>query len=136
MVVTLALGATCTHAQKLNEQQVPAVVKAALTKAYPAAKDIKWDKEEGKYEASFDLNKTDHSVLFEADGKIAQTEVEIELNQLPKGVVEYIQSHYKEKAKEAAKITDANGTVTFEAEIKGKDLIFDTNGKFVKEMKD
>jgi len=40
------------------------------------------------------------------------------------------------KIKEAAKITDAKGVVTYEAEVTGKDLIFDASGKFLKEIKD
>ncbi len=38
--------------------------------------------------------------------------------------------------KEAAKITDAHGVVTYEAEVKGMDLLFDSAGKFLKEVKD
>jgi hypothetical protein len=34
------------------------------------------------------------------------------------------------------KITDAKGSITYEAELKGKDLIFDSKGKFIKETKD
>jgi hypothetical protein len=66
-----------------------------------------------------------------------ETEVEIEINQLPRGIEEYVKTNYKgQSIKGAAKITAANGTVTFEAEIKGKDLIFDSNAKFIKETKD
>jgi hypothetical protein len=62
--------------------------------------------------------------------------VEIELNQLPKGVLDYVKKNYKDvSVKEAAKITDANGIVTYEAEIKGMDLLFDNNGKFIKEIR-
>ena len=87
-------------------------------------------------QASFNLNKTDNSVLMDAQGNIIETEVEIELTQLPKGVLEYVKTHYARKQpKEAAKITDAKGLVTYEVEIKGMDLIFDSNGKFIKELK-
>ena len=51
--------------------------------------------------------------------------------------MEYVKKTYKEdEVKEASKITDANGTVTYEAEVKGKDLIFDSNGNFIKAIKD
>jgi hypothetical protein len=67
---------------------------------------------------------------------LGKTAGEIELNQLPKGVLEYVKANYKgQKVKEAAKITDAKGTVTYEAEIKGMDILFDSNGKFIKEIK-
>ena len=62
--------------------------------------------------------------------------MEIELNQLPSGVLDYVKANYKgQSVKEAAKITDVKGAVTYEVEIKGMDLIFDSNGKFIKEIK-
>lgn len=138
MIVTAAalLGITA-HAQKIQEKDVPAEVKSSFTKHFATAKEAKWEKENGNYEAEFDLNKTEQSALFDAKGSLLETEVEIELKQLPAGVVEYVKAHYaNQSVKEAAKITDAAGAVTYEAEIKGMDLIFDSNGKFVKELKD
>ena len=125
ITIVVLVIATFSFAQKLQEKNVPANVKSAFQKSYPTAKSIKWDKEADKYEASFDLNKSDHSVLLDANGSIIETEVEIELNQLPKGVLTYVKSKYAgNKAKDAAKITDAKGSVTFEVAIKGLDLIF------------
>jgi hypothetical protein len=137
LLVVAVMITSLTFAQKMQEKEVPAPVKNAFQKQYPTASDVKWDKEGEKFEASFDLNKTDNSVLFDAQGNIFETEVEIELNQLPKGVLEYVKANYKgQKVKEAAKITDAQGKVTYEAEIKGMDLLFDANGKFIKEVKE
>lgn len=139
--LALMMGAvmitSLTFAQKLQEKEVPAQVKTSFQKHYPNTKEVKWDKEGEKFEASFDLNKIDNSVLFDAQGNILETEVEIELNQLPKGVLEYVKTNYKgQNVKEAAKITDAKGTVTYEAEIKGLDLLFNSNGTFIKEIKE
>jgi len=137
LMAVAAMITSLTFAQKMQEKDVPAPVKNAFQKQYPTASDVKWDKEGEKFEASFDLNKIDNSVLFDAQGNILETEVEIELNQLPKGVLEYVKANYKgQKVKEAAKITDAQGKVTYEAEIKGMDLLFDANGKFIKEVKE
>ena len=108
----------------------------AFQKNFPQAKVEKWEKEGSNFEAEFELNKTEQSVLFDAQGNLLETEVEIELNQLPKGVLEYVKANYiGQKVKEAAKITDAKGTVTYEAEIKGMDILFDSTGKFIKEIK-
>lgn len=52
---------------------------------------------------------------------------------MPAGVAQYVQAHeHGAKIKEAGLVTDAKGMVTYEAEIKGKDLIFDKAGKFIK----
>jgi len=137
LMMVAAMITTLTFAQKLHEKDVPAQVKASFQKHYPNIKEVKWDKEGKKFEASFDLNKKDHSVLFDAQGNILETEVEIELSQLPKGILEYVKTNYKgEKVNEAAKITDANGIIVYEVEIKGLDLLFDSNGKYIKETKD
>ena len=61
--------------------------------------------------------------------------MEINVDALPSNVRDYVSKHHVgEKIKEAAKISDSKGTITYEAEIKGKDLIFDSNGNFVKEV--
>ena len=138
LIVTtvVMLFVTLSFAQKMQGKNVPTNVKSSFQKNYPAVKNVKWDKEGDKYEASFDLNKNDNSVLMDAKGNIIETEVEVELNQLPQGILDYVKTKYAGKqAKEGAKITDAEGKVTYEVEIKGMDLIFDNNGKFIKELK-
>jgi hypothetical protein len=136
LMTVAAMITSLTFAQKLQEKDVPTPVKTAFQKQYPNTKGVKWDKEGEKFEASFDLNKIDNSVLFDAQGNILETEVEIELNQLPNGVLDYVKTNYKgQSVKEAAKITDGKATITYETEIKGMDLLFDNNGKFIKEIK-
>ena len=138
-LIMLALGVSTSiaYAQKMKNTEVPALVNTAFQNQYAKVTDVKWEKESENFEASFDLNKTDHSVLYNAQGKVLETEVEIELKQLPAGVLEYVKSNYKgESVEEAAKITDSKGIVTYEIEVDDKDLIFDSNGKFLKESKE
>lgn len=126
---------SCADAQKLKEADVPAAVKTTFEKQYPGAK-AEWEKEGTNYEAEFDYNKEEMSVVIDAAGNIIETEVVIDKGKLPAAVLTYVQSHYAGKdIKEAAKITDAKGTVTYEAEIKGMDLLFDSTGTFIKEVK-
>ncbi len=127
---------TFSFAQQLKETQVPSAVRNGFYKEYPNITKVKWDKEKDKYEASFDVKNIPNSVLFSASGSIIETETSISLSQLPKGVIEYVRTNYMgQKVVGAAKITDAKGVATFEAEIKKGDLLFDTNGKFLKEVK-
>lgn len=130
------LFSTLTFAQETPGKDVPAKIKAALQKQFPNAKEVKWEKENGNYEAEFDMNKADYSALFDVDGHLLETEVEIKVSELPNAALTYIKANYAgQKIKEAAKITNNKGTVTYEAEIKGIDLLFDSNGKFIKEVK-
>ncbi len=136
IVIALIMVSLVSFAQKTKEQNVPQIVKNTLLQKFPKAKEIKWDKEGKNFEASFDLNNVDNSVLFSQEGKIVETETEIMVSQLPKNALQYLKDNYKnQKVKEAAKIVTEKGTLLYEAEIKGKDLFFDENGNFIKRDK-
>lgn len=136
LMTVAAMITSLTFAQKMQEKEVPAPVTTAFHKNFPQAKVEKWEKEGDNFEAEFELNESEQSVLFDAQGRIIETEIEIEISQLPNGVLDYIKTNYKgQSVKESAKITDTKGTVTYEAEIKEMDLLFDSNGKFIKEIK-
>jgi hypothetical protein len=136
LLLVMMIGSSA-FTQKIQEKDVPANIRAAFQKQYPKVTKAKWSKEGVNFEAEFDLNKEESSVLMDASGNLIETEVEIETSQLPKEIATYIKANYSNKSiKEAAKITDVKGIVTYEAEIKGKDLIFDSTGKFIKEVKE
>jgi len=136
LMMVAAMFTSLTFAQKLQDKNVPALVKTSFQKSYPNVKEVKWEKEGVNFEVEFELNKSEQSVLFDAKGSIIETEIKIEISQFPNGVLDYIKINYKgQSVKEAAKITDTKGTVTYEAEIKEMDLLFDSNGKFIKEIK-
>jgi hypothetical protein len=122
--------AACT--QKLDASKVPGPVKDAFAKQFPSA-SATWEKEDGNYEAGFESREHKMSALFDANGNMSESEIEIKAAELPAAVTEYIQTNYKGYSiKEAAKITRANGEINYEAEVNGKDLLFDINGKFIK----
>lgn len=137
LLLIAATGVTFAQAQKMNENAVPAPVRSGLQKQFPGTNNVKWEKEKGNYEAGFKSNGTDYSVLLNADGKIIETEIAMSVHSLAAPVKEYVAKNYPgQKLKGAAKITDAKGIVTYEAELEGKDLIFDASGKFLKVVND
>ena len=120
-------------AQNVNEANVPPAVKAKFASLYPDVKSPKWTTENRNFEAEFDMNKVETSVLFDTRGTLLETEIEIPVNDLPKPAIDYVAKNVPaQKIKEASKITDAKGVVTYEAELTAGDLIFDANGKFIK----
>jgi len=121
-------------AQNLKASQVPAQVKEALAKKYPATKKVSWEKEKGNYEANWGgRSGEDNSVQFTPTGTFIEIVKAIPVTDLPKSIAPYIKAHYNgAKIKEAGKVTDATGKTMYEAEIKGADLIFDQNGNFIK----
>jgi hypothetical protein len=136
ILIATGMGLTAM-AQKLSPTLVPAAVKASFEKAYPGIKNVKWEKEKGDFEAGFKQGSKEMSAVFKADGTQVEAETEINAATLPASVFVYIKQHYKGAAvKEAAKITKAGGEVNYEAEVKGKDLVFDSTGKFIKVAKD
>ena len=132
MIVALIMFSFASFAQKTKEQNVPQVIKNELHEKFPNAKEVKWDKEENNYEASFKNNKVDNSILFNVNGKIIETEIAITASQLPKKALQYLNDNFKnQKVDEAAKIISEKGITTYEAEIQGKDVFFDENGKLL-----
>jgi hypothetical protein len=138
LVIIGTLSAGAMQAQKLKEADVPAAVKESFKKEFPDAKAKEWEKEDGNYEAEFDMNKTETSAVFSAGGKLLETEQEMAVNTLPKSIADYVsKNHAGYKISEASKITEAGtGKISYEAEIKkGKeewDLIFDDKGDFLR----
>ncbi len=123
-------------AQQLPAAKVPVAVKEAFVKLY-AGITPKWEKEQGLFEASFKQNGQSLSVLFNNAGTVTESELDILVTELPAAIPAYIKEHYKGIAiKDAAKITKPGGRTEYEAGISKMDLVFDANGKFLKEVKD
>ena len=133
-ILIIAFFAVNATAQDIKAKDVPPAVKEALAKKYPNATKVSWEKEKGNYEANWGgKSGEDTSVQFTPPGAFVEEVDAIPVSQLPAAVAPYVKAHYNgAKIKEAGKVTDAAGRHLFEAEIKGKDLIFDENGKFVK----
>ncbi|MEO6819753.1 MAG: PepSY-like domain-containing protein [Ginsengibacter sp.] len=131
--VLLTLGTGC-FAQK--NVKAPAPVMSSFSKDFPGA-TTKWEKEGANYEANFKQSGKSMSALYDAKGNRQETEQSIKVAELPQSVKDYIAKNYKgEKIKEAAIITKANGEVNYEAEVKGMDVLFSKDGKFIKTAKD
>ena len=77
------------------------------------------------------------SCVLSASGDILETETYIAVSELPAAVNLYIAQHYKAgKVTKAASIVKADGRALYEAEINGKDLLFDAAGNVIKSKKE
>jgi hypothetical protein len=118
--------------------EVPEIVKKAFAKNYPNVTKVEWSiAKKGEYEAEFDLNKTEMSVIIDNNGTILETESEIKEADLPQAIKATLAKDYADyKINEITK-TDAKGVVTYEMEAKPKkkefELVFDNNGKLLKQ---
>lgn len=128
VTILLALVGTTSWAQKLNPTKVPTAVKTAFSKMHSGISKVSWSKEDANFEAEFTFDGKETSEVYSASGTFLESEVEIKVAELPSAVKMKLKD---QKIAEAAKITRANGSVIYEAEVKGKDLLFDANGNSV-----
>lgn len=133
IIATMLLSGLTIGAYAQKSIAVPAAVKNSLMKKYPEASKVTWEKEKGNFEANWGgKSGEDNSVMFTPSGDFVEIVNAIPVSELPASVVPYVKAHFNGAAvKEAGKVTDAKGKQTYEAEIKGKDLIFDLNGKYI-----
>jgi hypothetical protein len=139
IILTAAFGLSLmvANAQKMSESAVPSVVKETFLKQYSGVKNAHWEKEHGNYEAEFEVNKVTTSVVIDPKGVLLETETTIDQSELPKKVQEYLAKNMAgKKIKEAAKITNSKGVVTYEAEVGKADYLFDANGEFIKKAQE
>lgn len=116
---------------------VPAAATSSFQKAFPGATKVKWEKEENDYEVLFTFGNKEMSAVYTASGAMMEKEESMEAKELPATIRSYIKQHYKGATiKEAAKIIKQNGVVNYEAEVNEQDVLFDQNGKFLKEVKE
>jgi hypothetical protein len=134
IIIILIAALLCGNSALVQKNEVPSDIKMVFSKKYPSATKIKWEKEGSKYETSFLLNGKEMSVLFDLYGAIEETETKIAISELPAKAKNY--AILKGSIKEAARMVAANGKVTYEAEVKGRDLIFDDKGNFLEEKVD
>jgi len=121
-------------AQNVKSTAVTEAAKSALLKKYPEATKVTWEKEKGNFEANWGgKSGEDMSVVFTPAGVFVEQVAAISPAELPSGVTAYVKHHYKgAKVTEAGKVTDAKGATMYEAEVHGKDLLFDDKGNFLK----
>lgn len=131
-VIALIVFASCT--QKANDSDIPKGIIETFNSNFKGSTVESWEKEnDGGYEAEFDLNGVETSATFSAEGRLIETEQEIEESALPSPISDYLKINYAGKSiDEVAKITTDEGIVKYEVEIEKVDFIFDDKGNLSK----
>ncbi len=125
------------YAQKIDQSKVPSAVKSTFASNFPLAGNVNWENEKGNYEANFVVKGNKMSALFDVKGTWLETERNIDMNKLPKDALEYVNKNYKGKIQEVSEIKKANNEISYEAHVvKGADLMFNAQGKFLQAVKD
>lgn len=134
----IVIAISCVIAFSLTSckeiKNVPTGIKSQISTKYPGISNLDWDQEkDGSWEAEFKNNGIKTTVSFLANGSIKEVEEEIALSDFPVTAQQYLNQKYLgKKIKDISKMTDAQGLVTYEAEVDDLDLIFDAQGNFLK----
>jgi len=144
VIVLMVLFSTCAMAQgkkeKSKENQtvtVPELVKKEFAKKYPLATKVKWSLEKaGEYEAEFDLNKKEMSVVINEKGTVLEIETEIKEAELPQAVKATLAKDFAGYKLDECEKVEAKGKVSYEMEAKKAkveyELVFDSKGNLLK----
>ena len=93
-------------------QNVPGKVKEAFNKKFPNAASVEWGKEsDTEFEAEFTMNGKDYSANFNTDGTWMETEMEIEMEDLPDPVLaSFARDYWGADIEEIASLMNSEGT--------------------------
>ena len=127
----------CALIGNAQKNAIPTAAIASFDKTFVGVSNVKWEKEDNNYEVNFMQKGNKMSAVLDAKGLLLETEIELSVADLPASIITYMKEHYKGKIlKGGAKIIKKDGSINYEAALKGKDVIFDKAGKFIKESKD
>lgn len=123
------------QAQKLKSKHVPASVMTAFKNDYPNTKKTYWARDSSNYQVAFHNGKAPVAVTYDPSGKKVITEMQMPVEDMPQGIIDYIKRNYpNEIVVEAAQIIHGEGMVTYEVQVKSIALVFDANGNFMQSL--
>lgn len=100
LLVASLLSAAATHhtlaAQVLAPAKVPAAVQAGYARKFPGSRKTEWKrKNDGAYEAEFDLRGVSIAAKFDSTGAWLETESDITAAQVPAAVMRAVTREFK-----------------------------------------
>ena len=136
-IISILLMAACNQSSKTRE--VPSNIEEAFTKLHPNATIEKWNDEPPIWEAKYKDGEEKGAVSFNDKAEVVETELVVSENELPNAPIipDYIKANYlNEKIQGCEKITKQDGTIIYEIQITGKEIVFDREGKYLSVEKD
>ena len=143
LAVILSAGVmltSCKQGKKTEgseeKSEVPAAVQKSFQKKFAQATEVKWEEEEGSYEAEFHLNGKEMSAEFSGDGTWKETETEVDQADLPAAIVDTLESAYGDYEVKEVELCETPEGKSWEIEVKKDqtemELVMDENGKVLK----
>ena len=137
-LITLAMG--CVEAQDIPQSQVPSVVTNAFHVAYPQASDIEWELHSPLYKVEFEIDRADHDLWFDKEGKVVKHKQDIAIQDLPEAVTKTIQKDFSGYRVDDTDKIEEKGVVSYRVELDGKPndlmLTLSANGDVLEKRND
>lgn len=132
LLLSCILLIASTSCKTDHKADTPDAVIAKFNELYPNTSDVTWEKEDTLYEATFKTDTVEKSIAFHPNGTVLLMETEINPEQLPQPIKDYVsQKHSGKPITGATLIVFVNGVNQYEAEVENKDYLFDALGQFV-----
>ncbi|MEO6130535.1 MAG: PepSY-like domain-containing protein [Saprospiraceae bacterium] len=132
ILCSLIIVCLAACAGKENKVNIPENIKTKFMTMYPHASNVKWEMEEGNYEAIYMLEKNETSVILTPEGTLVQTETEVDEKLLPDNIKNYVASQLGgKKITSATAIEKPAGGTSFEVEVDKVDYLFDATGQYI-----
>jgi hypothetical protein len=119
LILSALIITSCTRG--LSQEKVPIAVRSAFAKIYPTAKKVKWDAEDGNFEAEFKLGDKEISATYLPNAELYEVELEASEKNLPSLVKVAIYKDYGAEIKYSElEMLERSGTTSYEIEFKAK----------------
>jgi len=141
-IITLVFGVANIFAQDIPQSQVPSLVLNSFQQKYPKAYDVEWELKGDLYKVEFEksLLGDDVEVWFDKSGKVVRSKEEISKSELPKAVLDKIDTEFKATIIKDVEKFNENGTISYKVEIKTIreewDVLFDEKGNILSKKLD
>lgn len=128
-------------AQDLLQSDVPSVVVNNFQKAFPKAYDVEWELKGELYEVDFETGVSiDHEAWYDKTGKLVKHKQEIAKTDLPKAVLNTLNTDFKGyRVEDAKKITEGS-KVTYKLDLESTTsewkVLLSSEGKVLSKIAD
>jgi len=138
-ILALFLMSCSLFDQDIPASKVPSVVKNSFSTEFPDAYDIEWEKRKGDYEVDFEIKDVDHSALFNANGELLMSKMDIRRSELPEALSEKIVQDYPDYRIDDVEKVDVDGRTLYQVELDGRPrdlhVVYTADGQEDKDFK-
>lgn len=118
-----AMGGYFFQDHDIPTKDVPKAVINNFEKAFPDARDMEWEKEKDHYEVDFEVEETDFSARYDANGNRIMYKQDIRNQEIPDAVSSALQEDFAKYQVDDVEKVERDGKAYYQIELEGK--IFD-----------